>query len=33
MAGWIAVWWIYPETVGLSLEEATGLLEHGWGVR
>lgn len=33
VAGWIAVWWIYPETVGLSLEEATGLLEHGWGVR
>ncbi|KAI1179750.1 putative MFS myo-inositol transporter [Nemania sp. FL0916] len=33
VAGWIAVWCIYPETVGLSLEEATGLLEHGWGVR
>ncbi|KAI1110041.1 putative MFS myo-inositol transporter [Nemania sp. NC0429] len=33
VAGWVAVWWIYPETVGLSLEEATGLLEHGWGVR
>ncbi|KAI0193680.1 general substrate transporter [Xylaria flabelliformis] len=33
VAGWIAVWWIYPETAGLSLEEATGLLEHGWGVR
>ncbi|KAI0479185.1 general substrate transporter [Xylariaceae sp. FL0804] len=32
-AGWAAVWLIYPETVGLSLEEATGLLEHGWGVR
>ncbi|KAI8634235.1 putative MFS myo-inositol transporter [Xylariaceae sp. FL1651] len=32
-AGWVAVWWIYPETVGLTLEEATGLLEHGWGVR
>ncbi|KAI1432353.1 putative MFS myo-inositol transporter [Xylaria sp. CBS 124048] len=31
--GWVAVWWIYPETVGLSLEEATGLLEHGWGVK
>ncbi|KAI0097700.1 putative MFS myo-inositol transporter [Nemania sp. FL0031] len=33
VAGWIAVWFIYPETVGLSLEEATSLLEHGWGVR
>lgn len=33
MVGWVAIWWIYPETVGLSLEEATGLLEHGWGVR
>ncbi|KAI1747848.1 putative MFS myo-inositol transporter [Xylaria castorea] len=33
VAGWIAVWWIYPETAGLSLEEAAGLLEHGWGVR
>ncbi|KAI0466362.1 putative MFS myo-inositol transporter [Xylaria cf. heliscus] len=33
VAGWVAVWWIYPETSGLSLEEATGLLEHGWGVR
>ncbi|KAI0395698.1 putative MFS myo-inositol transporter [Xylariaceae sp. FL0594] len=31
--GWVAVWWIYPETVGLSLEQATSLLEHGWGVR
>ncbi|KAI1825763.1 putative MFS myo-inositol transporter [Xylaria intraflava] len=33
VVGWIAVWCIYPETVGLSLEEATGLLEHGWGVQ
>jgi len=31
--GWVAIWGIYPETVGLSLEQATGLLEHGWGVR
>ncbi|KAI0799916.1 putative MFS myo-inositol transporter [Xylaria sp. FL0064] len=31
--GWIAIWWIYPETVGISLEEVSGLLEHGWGVR
>ncbi|KAJ2903386.1 putative myo-inositol transporter 1 protein [Zalerion maritima] len=27
------IWRIYPETAGLSLEEATGLLENGWGVR
>ncbi len=31
--GWVAIWLIYPETSGLSLEEATGLLENGWGVR
>lgn len=31
--GYILVWRIYPETAGLSLEEATALLEHGWGVR
>ncbi|CAJ2511649.1 Uu.00g072740.m01.CDS01 [Anthostomella pinea] len=33
VAGWFGVWLIYPETVGLTLEEATGLLENGWGVR
>ncbi|KAI5925918.1 myo-inositol transporter 1 [Camillea tinctor] len=33
VAGWFVVWAIYPETAGLTLEEATGLLEHGWGVR
>lgn len=27
------VWRIYPETAGLSLEEATALLDNGWGVR
>ncbi|KAI1815698.1 putative MFS myo-inositol transporter [Poronia punctata] len=32
VVGWIAIWRIYPETVGLSLEQATGLLENGWGV-
>lgn len=31
-AGWAAIWCIYPETSGLTLEEAAGLLEHGWGV-
>lgn len=33
VGGWAAVWRIYPETTGLSLEEATGLLENDWGVR
>ncbi|KAK8087074.1 general substrate transporter [Apiospora phragmitis] len=32
VGGWGAVWRIYPETTGLSLEEATGLLENDWGV-
>ncbi|KAI0385261.1 general substrate transporter, partial [Hypomontagnella monticulosa] len=30
--GWYIIWRIYPETAGLTLEEATGLLENGWGV-
>jgi SP family myo-inositol transporter-like MFS transporter 13 len=30
--GYLLVWRIYPETAGLSLEEATALLERGWGV-
>jgi SP family myo-inositol transporter-like MFS transporter 13 len=33
VAGWISVFNIYPETMGLSLEEMGGLLEHGWGVK
>ncbi|KAI6781531.1 Myo-inositol transporter-like protein [Emericellopsis cladophorae] len=32
VVGYILVWGIYPETAGLNLEEATALLEHGWGV-
>ncbi|KAI1804527.1 general substrate transporter [Daldinia bambusicola] len=31
--GWYAIWKIYPETAGLTLEEATCLLENGWGVK
>ncbi|KAK0756709.1 hypothetical protein N5P37_010865 [Trichoderma harzianum] len=31
--GYGLVWRIYPETAGLSLEEATALLDNGWGVR
>ncbi|PHH88587.1 hypothetical protein CDD83_7342 [Cordyceps sp. RAO-2017] len=30
--GYALVWRTYPETAGLSLEEATALLEHGWGI-
>ncbi|EPE29508.1 MFS general substrate transporter [Glarea lozoyensis ATCC 20868] len=33
VAGWLAVWRIYPETKGLSLEEVGALLAEGWGVR
>lgn len=29
--GHVLVWKIYPETAGLSLEEATTLLDNGWG--
>ncbi|KAI6092882.1 general substrate transporter [Hypoxylon rubiginosum] len=31
--GWYAIWMIYPETAGLTLEESTSLLENGWGVK
>lgn len=33
LVGYVLIWRIYPETAGLSLEEATSLLETGWGVR
>lgn len=33
VVGEVLIWRIYPETAGLSLEEATALLENGWGVR
>ncbi len=31
--GWVLIWFIYPETNGLSLEETGELLKDGWGVR
>lgn len=31
--GYYFIFRIYPETAGLSLEEAAALLEHGWAVR
>jgi SP family myo-inositol transporter-like MFS transporter 13 len=30
---WIAIWRIYPETAGLSLEDVGGLLRDGYGVK
>lgn len=33
VAGCLWIWWIYPETKGLSLEETGALLADGWGVR
>jgi SP family myo-inositol transporter-like MFS transporter 13 len=30
--GWFLIWYIYPETRGLSLEETGELLKDGWGV-
>jgi SP family myo-inositol transporter-like MFS transporter 13 len=32
LVGWFAIWLIYPETKGLSLEETGELLKDGWGV-
>ncbi|KAL6251005.1 hypothetical protein RBB50_001213 [Rhinocladiella similis] len=31
--GYVVVWHIYPETMGLSLEQVGDLLKHGWGVQ
>ena len=31
--GWVAIWLIYPETMGLDLEDVGLLLKDGWGVR
>ncbi|PBP20439.1 hypothetical protein BUE80_DR008821 [Diplocarpon rosae] len=33
LGGWVAIWAIYPETKGMSLEEMSALLADGWGVR
>lgn len=30
--GWVVIWKIYPETMGLGLEEVGELLKHNWGV-
>ncbi|KIW67706.1 hypothetical protein PV04_06938 [Phialophora macrospora] len=31
--GWVVIWCIYPETMGLGLEDVGELLKHGWGVK
>jgi MFS transporter, SP family, solute carrier family 2 (myo-inositol transporter), member 13 len=31
--GWVLVWLIYPETMGLDLEDVGALLKDGWGVK
>lgn len=31
--GWLAIWWCYPETKGMEIEEVGGLLKDGWGVK
>lgn len=33
VGGWVAIWCIYPETKGLSLEGTGALLADGWGVK
>ncbi|KAI8934129.1 hypothetical protein NX059_008885 [Plenodomus lindquistii] len=33
VSAWGTVWRIYPETMGLGLEDVGGLLKDGWGVR
>jgi SP family myo-inositol transporter-like MFS transporter 13 len=30
--GWVVIWFIYPETMGLGLEDVGELLKNGWGV-
>jgi len=30
--GWACIWKIYPETMGLGLEDVGSLLKDGWGV-
>ncbi|KFY12489.1 hypothetical protein V491_06777 [Pseudogymnoascus sp. VKM F-3775] len=33
LMGWFAIWLVYPETRGLTLEETGELLKDGWGVQ
>lgn len=31
--GWTAIWWCYPETMGMEIEDIGRLLQDGWGVK
>jgi SP family myo-inositol transporter-like MFS transporter 13 len=33
VVGWVAIYFIYPETMGLELEDVGALLKDGWGVK
>ncbi|KAK4949884.1 hypothetical protein LTR10_011726 [Elasticomyces elasticus] len=33
LLGWLIIWHIYPETMGLGLEQVGELLKDGWGVK
>ncbi|KIV78640.1 hypothetical protein PV11_06273 [Exophiala sideris] len=33
LLGWLIIWQIYPETMGLGLEQVGELLKDGWGVK
>ncbi|KAI1630394.1 MFS transporter [Exophiala viscosa] len=33
LIGWLIIWHIYPETMGLGLEQVGDLLKDGWGVK
>lgn len=32
VVGWVAVWWCYPETMGMEIEDVGRMLRGGWGV-
>lgn len=31
--GWFAIWWCYPETMGMEIEDVGRMLKDGWGVQ
>lgn len=31
--GWVSLWWCYPETKALEIEDVGSLLQTGWGVK
>lgn len=32
VVGWVAIWWCYPETMGMEIEDVGRMLRDGWGV-